>query len=116
MSESKLNITKLTDSNYRLWYFEIAIALEGAGCIELDEQGNVVYLVGSADSETQLVAIKECAATKQTIVSNCSELIKTQLVTLKNASEMWRFLFSTYSGENYSRKLQGIKDICKNLM
>ncbi len=42
MSESKLNITKLTDSNYRLWYFEIAIALEGAGCIELDEQGNVV--------------------------------------------------------------------------
>jgi hypothetical protein len=25
---------------------------------------------------------------------------------------MWHFLFSTYSGENYSRKLQGIKSIC----
>jgi hypothetical protein len=110
---NKLNLeTKLNGSNYQLWYFEMAILLESAGCTVLNDAGEPTFLVGSNESETQLVAVKNIALTKHAIVLNCADVIKPHLLLLKNAQEMWHFLFSTYSGENYSRKLQGIKSIC----
>ena len=110
---NKLNLeTKLNGTNYQMWYFEMAIILESAGCVPLNEAGEPTFLIGSHEAETQLVAVKNIAIAKHAIVSNCSDVIKPHLLLLKNATEMWQFLYSTYSGENYSRKLQGIKNIC----
>jgi hypothetical protein len=110
---TKFNLeTKLTEANYSLWYFQMAILLESAGCTLLDPEGNSIFLEGNAESDTQLVAIVDSATTKHAIVTNCSESIKTQLqMHSKSATDMWRYLFSSYSGENYSRKMQGIKTI-----
>ena len=113
LNSEKLSIsTKLTADNYRLWYFEMAILLESSGCVTTDEANEPTFLIGDAASETQLIAIKECASSRLAIISNVTEPVKMLLVSCKNATDMWRFLFHSYSGENHSRKLQGIKNIC----
>ncbi len=47
---TKFNLeTKLTEANYSLWYFQMAILLESAGCTLLDPEGNSIFLEGNAE-------------------------------------------------------------------
>ena len=97
--------TKLNESNYSLWFFQMEILLQQEKLLELEEECTVWAI------ENQLPAIVESPKARMCIVINCNETIMTSLMLMKSAKEMWEHLFKTYSGENYSRKLEGIRGL-----
>jgi hypothetical protein len=78
----------------------------------LDEAGDIMYIYETEDSTTFLPATKECPKTKECIIDNVSPSVLLNLKPFKDAHEMWYYLFT---GENHSRKLQGIKAIASTI-
>ena len=108
-SSLKIN-TKLDETNYALWHFQIEILLEQENCFLVDDDGEPSYCI-TTNGTNQLRKIKECAKSRLCIVNNCAESMVTTLMNMRTADQMWIHLYQAYSGENYSRKLQGIKAI-----
>ena len=98
--------TKLNESNYSLWYFQMEILLQEQELLELTDSKTTVWEI-----KNQLPAIVESPKARMCIVTNCNEAILTTLMLMKTAKEMWLHLYKTYSGENYSRKLEGIRSL-----
>ena len=48
---------------------------------------------------------------KRGLITNCSESILKSLLHFDSAPEIWEYLYTTYSGENPSRKFAGIKKL-----
>jgi hypothetical protein len=112
MKETGIKTTiQLNEDNYRLWLFQMEILLEEQNCLQYDENGEVIYFYQTEDESTYIPAVKECAKSKLCMINNVSPAILSSRLKFKSAEDMWQHLFQEYSGENHSRKLQGIKAI-----
>ena len=99
--------TKLNESNYSLWYFQMEILLQEQELLELTDSKTTVWEI-----EGQLPAIAESPKARMCIVTNCNEAILTTLMLMKTAKEMWLHLYKTYSGGKLLTKTRGYPQSC----
>lgn len=87
--------------------------LEQEDCIAQDETPACDPDSGSSSAQhpMQPPKLKDNARAKMCIINNCNQQVLSTLMRMTSANQMWNHLFHAYSGQNYTRKLQGIKSI-----
>ena len=102
-SEQKKSIlidTKLNSLNYNLWCYSIKIVLEE------EEQHNSTSVPNPNDCS---FVVLDTARAKRIIFLNCSPEVQATITHCVIATDMWNHLYRLNSGNNISRKNQGIK-------